>query len=273
MGGPSTIVNNYKAWIEDYLRIVNKDRIEIDFRLNNIQTKFLTQDMTGRDIILKARQQGFSSLVLAIFTADFLFKRNSYNVVMADNRDNAQGLLKRVKDYLKVYCHKKKINVTDLLKYNNKYELYNAYQDSTYIIGTAENKEVGRSKTITNLHLSEAAFYPNLGNIIASTVQAVVPKGRIIIETTANGFNEFKDLWDRTVRGETNYKAHFYGASAFYDAKFLETKKQELGRLYKQEYPETPLEAFITSGETFFSKDALEYYMGIVKEPSIINFE
>ncbi len=257
----------YKLWIEEYLQIVNKMGKLVPFQLNPIQDRFLSQDMTGKDLILKARQQGFSSLILATYTADFLFEQNSYSVVVADNADNAQGLLKRVKDDLRFYCHAKGFKVGDLLKYNTKYEIYNETNNSTYIIGTAENKEVGRSKTITNLHLSECAFYKDLEGIMASVVQAVVPNGRVILETTANGFNEFKELWDKTSRGETNYKAHFYGASQFYDLRFLQEKQKELGRLFKQEYPETPLEAFITSGETYFTKDALEYYMGTIREP------
>lgn len=259
--------SGYKRWIEDTLNIVDKNGTLVPFTLNKIQDKFLSEDMTGKDIILKARQQGFSSLILGIFSADFILKEHTYNVVVADDADNAKGLLKRVKDYLSCWAEKRKIDIKKVLKYNSKYELYLEETNSTYIIGTAQNVNFGRSKTITNLHMSEGAFYPHLQEILAGAMQAVVPTGRVIIETTANGFNEFKTYWDNTSLGKTPFKNHFYPASAFYDKEFLEAKRGELGRLYSQEYPESPLEAFITSGSTYFEKEALEYYLGQIKQP------
>ena len=41
----------------------------------------------------------------------------------------------------------------------------------------------------------------------------------------------------------------------------------ELGRDFMQEYPSSPLEAFLTSGETYFSKEALQYYLEHTREP------
>lgn len=264
--------DGYKRWIEDYLNIVDKEGNLIPFRLNAIQDKFLTEDMTGRDIVLKARQQGFSSLILAIYTADFLMKANTYNVVVADDTDNAQGLLKRVKDYIGYWCEKKGLKAKDILKYNSKYELYFEPMNSTYHIGTAQNTQFGRSRTITNLHLSEVAFYPHMQEILAGAMQAVVPTGRVILETTANGYNEFHDYWQRAKLGETGSKAHFYNASAFYSEDFLEVKRKELrlavdGGTFEQEYPETDLEAFLLSGKPYFQRDAVKHYSELLREP------
>ena len=255
----------YKDFIEDNFRIINKDQAVVPFKLNAIQYKYMSQDSTGRDIILKARQQGFSSVILARFTADFILKENSYSVVIADNSDNATGLLERVKFLIQSYEEINGIKVP--LKYNSKYELHNGETNAKYIIGTAENKEVARSKTITNLHLSEAAFYPDLEKLKASAMQAVVPNGYVAIETTANGFNYFKEFWSSSELGETGFKPLFYKASDFYSQEFLDQKKMELGRLYSQEYPETPEEAFLTSGDCFFDTDMLRNYLSTVKEP------
>jgi len=257
--------SGYKKWIEDNLSIVNKEGNLVPFKLNPIQERYLTQDTSNRkDFIVKARQQGFSSLILAIFTADFLLKENVYNIVIADNTDNAQGLLKRVKDYLK--CIDPDIEKT--LKYNSKYELYLEKYNNTYKIGTAENINFGRSKTVTNLHFSEGCYYPHLSAMLAGALQALVPTGRAIIETTANGFNEGKELWDKSVLGESGFKPLFYKASDFYSKEFLEEKRKELGdRLFMQEYPETAIEAFITSGQCFFDTESLENYLANAKEP------
>lgn len=255
---------SYKKFIESRFTIINKQGQEVPFTVNPIQERYLTIDMTGKDIILKARQQGFSSIILAMFTADFILKENSRSVVVADIDDNSSELLDRVKRYIASY---EEITGTKVpLKYNSKTELYNESMHSRYTIGTAKNAEFGRSKTITNLHLSEAAFYPNLERLIAGAGQAVVEGGRFIVETTANGFNEFKTLWDDSQRGETGFTGLFYKASDFYSPEFLEMKKKQLKRLYKQEYPETPQEAFLTSGESYFDVLALEHHYMNIRE-------
>lgn len=256
---------NYKKFIEARFHIVNKDGQEIPFLLNPIQSKYLESDYTGRDYILKARQQGFSSLILAMFTTDFILKENSRSVIVADIADNASELLDRVKSYIRSYEDITKAKVP--LKYNSKYELFNEAMQSRYTIGTADNKDYGRSKTITNLHLSEFNFYPDAEKLFAGVMQAVVPDGRVIIETTANGFNFGKDFWDKSILNETGFKALFYGANEFYSQEFLDQKKKELGRYYEQEYPSDATNAFLTSGDSFFSTLALKEFLLKAREP------
>ena len=250
----------YKRFIEENLTIVNKEGKEVDFILNPIQNKYLTEDTIWYDYILKARQQGFSSLILAVFTADFLLKENSRSVVVADIADNAQELLDRVKFYLRSYERKHGIKIP--LKYSSKYELYYEAMNTRYTIGTSTNIDFGRSKTITNLHLSEFNFYNNPEALLAGALQAVVPSGqKVIIETTANGFNEGKTIWDECELGERPLKPLFYKASDFYSPEFLEKKKRELRRLFPQEYPETAIEAFVLTGDCFFDKESLAFYL------------
>lgn len=250
-------------FIEDMLTIINKNGQEVDFVLNPIQRKFV-QEATGKDIILKARQQGFSSFILGAFTKDFIYKENSLSVVIADITDNSQDLLARVKHYIKAFEHKNNTKVP--LKYNSKYELHNSFNEARYIIGTAENTEFGRSKTITNLHMSEGAFYKHFRKLHASAGTALVPNGRFVVETTANGFNEFKEFWDESVNGQTGFTPHFYKASDFYNEEFLAAEKLRLGRLFQQEYPESAAEAFLTSGEQYFDNDALRWYLDNVRK-------
>jgi hypothetical protein len=103
--------------------------------------------------------------------------------------------------------------------------------------------------------------------MLAGAESAVVPGGKVVIETTANGFNQFKSFYDRTTLGETPYKAHFFKAEDFYSEEFLNDKRQSLGRLYDQEYPSSAEIAFVTSGETYFDTDAMRHYLEQAKEP------
>jgi len=249
---------NYKQYIRDKFLILPKGSQEYQpFELNAIQEDYLA-NWTGRDIILKARQQGFSSLILAIFATDFICLNNNLSIVLADVASNAQDLLDRVKKYIEEYEDINKVKVP--LKYNSRNELYNNNNNSRYIIGTSENINFGRSKTINNLHLSEAAYYKNFPSILASAGTAVVPNGKLIIETTANGFNEFKDFWDRACDVGNGYNPMFFPASNYYSKEFLLKEKTRLGRIFPQEFPETPLEAFLNSGELYFDSAALNYH-------------
>jgi len=255
---------DYKPFIERNLMIVNKQSQEIPFKLNPIQNRYITQDATGRDVILKARQQGFSSLILALFTADFLLKENNRSIIIADNADNARELLSRVKLFVKSYEEINKVKVP--LKYDTKYELYLEKANNRYTIGTSRNITMGRSKTLNNLHLSEFAFYDHPEEILSGAVQAVVPDGRVIIETTANSYNFFKDFWEECKSGERSFIPLFYGARGFYTETFLKDKEKELGRQYKQEYPDTDIEAFISSGSNYFNVDGLKWHLTNVSQ-------
>jgi len=251
-------------FIEEQLTIIDKTGTEVPFVLNDMQKKFVAE-ATGKDIILKGRQMGFSSFILGAFTKDFIFKENSLSVVIADIADNSQDLLGRVKHYIKSFEEKNNTKVP--LKYNSKYELQNAFNGARYIIGTAENTEFGRSKTITNLHMSEAAFYKHFRKLHASAGTALTPTGRFVIETTANGFNEFKSFWDESVLDETGFTPHFYTSHGFYSPEYIQSERKRLGRLFDQEHPETPEIAFITSGELYFDTDALRELLSRTREP------
>lgn len=255
---------NYKKFIETRLNIVDKSGKEGPYLVNSIQDILLNTPELRR-IELKARQQGVSSINLAKRVPKFTLMENKYILTIADNADNAQGLLQRVKYFLSSYEDKTGTKIP--FKYNSTYRLYNEKMNSWWEIGTAENVDVGRSKTITDLILSEAAFFKDLRKLLASALQAVVPEGEVDIETTANGMNEFKQIWDEANLGENGFKPLFFKASDFYDTAFLEQKKKELGRYFSQEYPETPEEAFLSSGQNYFDTTALKLHLGNAMNP------
>lgn len=255
--------DKYQRFVEEQYDVINKKGERVPFIFNHPQS-LLVEQATGRDILLKARQEGFSTEISGFFTTDFLLIENCLSVVIADNSDNASGLLEKPKFFIKSYEEKNNLKVP--LKYNSKYELFNEALNSRYLIGTAENADFGRSRTIRNLHMSEAAFYKYLKRMMASALQALTEDGKLFIETTANGFNEFKEIWDEAVIGTNGLNPLFFAASLLYSEEFLAKKRMELGRLYDQEYPESAEIAFLTSGETYFDQDAMRYYLERTQE-------
>lgn len=115
--------------------------------------------------------------------------------------------------------------------------------------------------------MSEAAFYKHFDKLLASAGTALVPNGRFVIETTANGFNTFKSFYNESELGRTPFTPHFFKASDFYTQEFLESEKHRLGRLFQQEYPENPLESFILSGQGYFDVDSLQEHLKNSREP------
>ena len=243
--------------------IVDKGGQTVPFTVNSEQAKFI-RTMTGRDVILKSRQIGFSSVVLALFTLDFLLQKNNRSVCISHDGPSAQKLLDRVKFFIRS-AEEKGLSIN--LKYNSRNELVNADKNSSFYIGAAGNKRFGRGDTLMNLHLSEFGFYDDPQAMLSSVLQAVVPDGRVVIESTANGMNYFKEFWDKSKAGQTGFFTHFFDNS-FYSPEFLNQKKNELGSdLFKQEYPGNDLEAFLSSGNPFFDREALTFYFANIEEP------
>lgn len=248
--------DGYEKLIGDQFTIVDKSAQEIPFILKRAQSDFL-HNLSNKNIILKARQLGFSSVILAVFTSMFLYKENQRLVVVSHESSATQKLMDRVKFFIRAW---ERSNNTKLpTTYNSRSELVNKLNNSTIYIGTAGSSSFGRGDTITALHLSEFAFYQNPEEMLAGVLQALTPDGLMFIETTANGFNFFKQLWDES--SERGFKDHFYDPLWEYTQEELERKKRELGRLFTQEYPMTPQEAFLTSGDLYFDPESLRYYL------------
>ena len=79
--------------------------------------------------------------------------------------------------------------------------------DSGYIVSVATLDGAGRSATAQLLHASEAAFWPDLEAQIASLFQIVpdVDGSEAIIESTANGYNDFHKLWRLAESGASEW--------------------------------------------------------------------
>ena len=75
------------------------------------------------------------------------------------------------------------------------------------IAGTQENRRggLGRSGASNYVHMTEAAFYGNDEEVAAfeSSTSSIYPHRLNVMETTANGFNWFEELWQEAQRSKT----------------------------------------------------------------------
>lgn len=282
----------YQQFIEDNFTIVDKgiDVLdahelgieprgpkEVPFKLKPPQADFLKKS-TERNVILKARKMGFSSVLLAIAVTKFITGRNEKCVSMSFDKDASSKQLERAKHFLRSYDRKNGTNFMadkgSPLKYNSKNELVLevkpqddpkgvGYQNALRI-GTAKSSSFGRGDDITFLHLTEISLADNLEMLLAGVGEALVYGAILTMETTANGYNAFKTFWDEAAVGARGYKTFFYSPEWEYSQEYLDKKRKELGRLFKQEYPSTAEEAFITSGDGFFDTEALQTYLKFI---------
>lgn len=260
-----------KRFMGDRFTIIDKEKKEVMFAQQPAQLDFLYHmSLYWQIIILKARKMGFSSTALGCAGAKFLLGRNENCVSMSFDADASVKQLSRAKHYVKSY---ERITNT---KINFKYNRQNAmvleakapnelggldHWQNTLRVGTAKSTSFGRGDDITFLHLTEVAFCDDVPTMLSGVGEACLPNTHKVMETTANGFNSYKNFYDAAKRLENDYAPLFYSPLWEYSKEYVAKKRRDLGRLGPQEFPMTDMEAFLTSGEGYFENDALRWYM------------
>jgi hypothetical protein len=273
-----------RPWIEANLRLRTKHREVIPFALNAVQADYYAQ-RTLRDLILKPRQLGFTSLVCALFLADTVLQPNTFSAMVAHDADSAERIFGIVRLFWE-RLEETERQVIGVPRYENKKELYWPRLNSRFCVGTAGSFTFGRGQTINNLHCSEFAFWPRPEEALIALTEAVPREGRIVIESTANGMGNFlHDLWNEARAGENPYRPHFYTwwqdpeyqllghAPEELSEEELElqrrhgltpaqlawrrAKQKELRERFLQEYPEDDVTCFLASGRCCFDTTAL----------------
>ena len=260
----------------------------MDFLLNPAQAS-IDHNLTGRDIIPKARQEGVSTYFLARYTVKCLSQRNTRAVVISHDKEATQRMLAKVHYFLDNLR-----GPNAVLKTSSRNEITFPKTNSAFYLGTAGSRQFGRGDTITHLHCSEVACWADPKSLTAGLFQAVPKDGEIAVESTGNGVgNWYHNICMRAAEGKGRYRLHFldwlgfpeyaldltpeqerevlagldpdleepllvesYGATAGQIA-WRRDKLEELDydlRTFKQEYPATLDECFQSSGYSIFTK-------------------
>ncbi len=201
--------------IEMCMVIVNKDRKTIPFFFNDVQIDFINDlnqaiadYKAGRRLslaflVLKGRQQGFTSIITAYQLSCSITRRNFAGYTLADDTENTEAIFT---DKAKFPYDQLPDELKPIEKYNNRRELLFDKLNSVWRVATAGKKGAGRSKTLNFFHGSEAGFWDNIIDVLASLGQALTKDSIKILESTANGYNQFKDLWDE----DNDWENKFY---------------------------------------------------------------
>lgn len=295
--------------------VVDKNQQTMPFFLNDVQREFMAtlnqaiEDFNDRKIteisivILKGRQQGFTTLVTAYQLARSILNRNFQGFTLADKSDNSETIFQNKAKY--PYSQ-----LPDVLKptekLNNRKQLLFEKINSSWAVDTA-TKDVGRSRTVNFFHGSECAFWKDgIAPIQAALGEAFTKNCIKIYESTANGYNDYQKMWASGVHincfyewwKTPEYRIDFPGEVVKQDfiknmltrddwiwerLRWLrEEKKLELEQLFwyykkyegyidkrliRQEYPCTAEEAFLLSGANAFDVQKLLWRKEHIPKP------
>jgi len=270
-GGP-------QGWIERHLHILTKDSGVQLLRFNAAQLSYY-QSRTLRDLILKPRQVGFTTLICALFLADCLLRPNRVCVIVAHNAESGQRIFAMVKlmwARMPAAWHSRYPT-----KLDNQGEIWWSGLNSRISVGSAGSPGLGRGLTIHNLLCSEVAHWPHPQEALAALLEAVPADGRVIIESTPNGFGDcFHTLWTEAKSGQSGFRPFLFRwfddpsyrmageelgdlsdeeislrrAHHLDDAqlRWRRRKKQLLREKFDQEYPADDVSCFLTTGHCCF---------------------
>lgn len=208
------VLQNLPLFASHFLKLRSKSGAVLPFEFN-IGQGYLHERLeaqlkeTGkvRAIILKGRQGGCSTYVQGRFfhkvCTDF-GKKAFILTHEAEATKNIFDITKRFHDNLPE-------GLIPEADSSNAKELNFKTLNSGYTVGTAGNKAVGRSQTIQLLHASEVAYYQHAEEHAKGILQTVSnePGTEIIMESTANGFNYFYNMWQMATSGESDFQAIF----------------------------------------------------------------
>ncbi len=299
----------YKNAIEKLFQIVNMEMSAVPFVLNPPQDQ-INKDLSNMDIILKARQEGISSLIGARFLVDWLTVENSSSVIVSHEDKATQRLFDRVKYFLDSMSKTWPGELPYKLKFNSRHEIVNLKMNSRYYVGTAGARAFGRGDTINNLHVSELSMWQEQEKIMLGLLQAVPKDGNIVIESTANGIGDyFYKMCVRAREGSSPFKFHFlpwfnlpgYVMPVTYVMELTPEEQQLINQYglkreqiawrrwkinqmngdwqdpatwdkFNQEFPSNPDEAFIVSGNPVWSPTLLKYYLTHTQKPATVGY-
>jgi hypothetical protein len=288
------LFEDFDYYASKALKIRTKDGEIVNLKLNEAQKRLLEMvkaqhEAEGkvRVVILKARQMGLSTAVGGYMYWWTSQRPAQKALVVTHHSDSTKALFDMTRRYYD--------NTPDALKpvtrYSSRKEINFAKLDSGYAVATAGGESVGRGDTVTVAHLSELAFWPKntAKDILNGILQAIPsrPNTCVFVESTANGVSgEFYNLWRGAVEGTNGFIPVFL--PWFIQEEYRETAPEGFERtheeerlaelhslddeqlmfrrrkiaqngidLFKQEYPSTPEEAFLTTGRPVFNPEQL----------------
>lgn len=303
---------NLDQWRDDFegfaakLDIIDLEGSRVRLRPNAIQAAFEVT-RSGRDIILKPRQVGFTTWELARDIWFFLTRPGAQVVIVAqsDAEDDAlKGISKKLTLMFDALAREMGLAFPVKAQGAMQWVFGNA---TLRIIGAGASKAAaekkGRGGTIHRLHVTELAFFEQ-GEATLNALLECVPApqfgSEITIESTANGAaGVFFERYKAAKSGRAGWSAHFFRwmdhaiyatslvendniepegererellakhGATLEQLKWYRAKVEDKGQaLVDQEYPLDEDTCWLLAGRLFFDAERTRALYGLTKPP------
>jgi hypothetical protein len=285
------VLLNERKYIETLLTVKTKKAKMVPFKLSPIQLR-VSREETRRNIKLKPRQVGMSTYELGKRFARFCTRLNWTVVTVAHDAPTTELLLQTVHQFYKNLPPE----LQPRTQYANRSEIYFPELNNRWVIFTAgSNNGPGRGTTINDIHGSEVAYWPNPKDILGGLLETAPKDAYVDLESTANGAGGFfHQHYNEAKHGLNGFKAFFFpwwwqpeyrisnaeapsfGVDPFstyeedeqrlvdrynldrQQLNWRRWKRSVVKELFEQEYPEDDETCFLTSGRTYFDKEAVK---------------
>lgn len=239
-----------------------------------------------RALVLKGRKQGVSTYTEARYYHASQFNSNLGVFILSHHSKTTDEIFRMASRF-----HN---GVPEVLRVETRIDNQRRMEftnNSCYEVGTARSGEVGRGFTIHRFHGSEVASFENADEVRSGILQAIADAEgtEIILESTAKGMgNMFHQMCIDALEGRSNFILVFI--PWYWDTRYVaqvpddfvhlpeelqlvdlyglspeqlvwrRNKIASLGseKLFRQEYPNTPHEAFITSSESLIDNELVD---------------
>jgi hypothetical protein len=219
------------------LKVLDRQSL-VGFELRPAQLRLWTvleQQRTAgkpmRAIILKARKLGFSTFAQGLLLQRTTLKPLHRSIIVAHNQTTAGAIVEMAE---LMYRHLPDLHDPELtlkppianrrrlkeIRFGqpDRFTRFNQREfgagHSSFMVDTAREFEAGRGHTFQSIHASEVGFWPELRRKLTSLLNAVDntdPDTLVLLESTANGHNEFKRYWDQAQEGGNDFAPFFAG--------------------------------------------------------------
>jgi len=251
---------NESYFLRKYWHIAHPAHGRILFDLRRAQADALEHWGENRySLTLKARQIGWTTLVaahqfwLAYFHAD-------QNIIDLSRTEREAVLLLRKTKYGFSHLPRWMVERGPKSMVDHQQRLF--FGNGSQITSMPSASDPARGESATLIVVDEWAFLPNPEEAWASIEPVADVGGRIIGLSTANGSgNFFHHLWTGASTGNNKFATMFYPWSATEDRDQSWYESKQISMLpwqLAQEYPTTPEEAFVRSGNPVFDLDVLD---------------
>lgn len=197
-----------RKFIENNIKVrdaLNENEL-VDFKFNDIQDD-LWNNLTGKDSVLKMRRGGLSTFFQAIGLANTIVKSGLKARAVPHDADTESEFRETVKTMFESL----KQGMRPPTKYYNERRILFKHK-SEYRTQTPQPKREGKGRglAVQFLHLTEVAFWIGDQRKTLTTLLTAAEGGQVVVESTANGLDEFNKIYLQGKRNQAGWKSHFY---------------------------------------------------------------